>query len=60
MNRAYIRRYFVANQAKTYGVTPVLTFDQPLWMKVQHIFDAEPPTSSNKNIVLRLHSNDFS
>ena len=50
----YSTLHFVANQAKTYGVTPVLTFDQPLWMKAQQILDAEPSTSRIKNIVLRL------
>ena len=45
---------FVADQAKKYGVTPVLTFDQPLWMKAQHILDAEPSPCRIKNIVLRL------
>ena len=32
----YLTLHFVADQAKTYGVAPVLTFDQPLWMKAQH------------------------
>ena len=50
----YSTLHRVANQAKTYGVTPVLTFDQPFWMKVQHNFDTEPPTSRIKTIVLRL------
>ena len=31
-----------------------LTFDQPLWMKAQHILHAEPSTNRIKNIVLRL------
>ena len=46
--------HFAADQTKTYGVTPVLTFDQPLWMKAQHIVDAESSTSRMKKIVLRL------
>ena len=50
----YSTLHFVADKAKLYGVTPVLTFDQPLWMKAQHIIDAEPSTSRSKNIVLRL------
>ena len=50
----YSTPHFVADQAKKYGVTPVLTFDQPLWMKAQHIFHAEPSTSRIKNTVLRL------
>ena len=50
----YSTLHFAADQAKKYGVTPVLTLDQPLWMKAQHILHAEPSTSRIKNIVLRL------
>ena len=50
----YSTLHFVVDQAKTYGVTPVLTFYQPLWMKAQHIFYAGPSTSRIKNNVLRL------
>ena len=50
MHHAYIRRYTLLQ----YGVTHVLTFDHPLWLKAQHILDAEPSTSRIKNIVLRL------
>ena len=50
----YSTLHFVADQTNIYGVTPVLTFDQPLWMKAQHMLDAEPSTSRIKNIVLRL------
>ena len=50
----YSTLHFVVDQAKTYGVTPVLTFYLPLWMKAQYIFDAEPSTSRIKNNVLRL------
>ena len=50
----YSTLHFVTDQAKKYGVTPVLTFDQPLWMKAQSILQTEPPTIRIKNIVLRL------
>ena len=50
----YLTLHFVADQAKKYGVPPVLTFDQPLWMKAEHILHAKPSTSRIKNIVLRL------
>ena len=46
--------HFVADQAKKYGVTPVLTFDQSLWMKAQQILDDEPSTNRIKTVVLRL------
>ena len=50
MHRRYIRRYTLLQ----YGVTHVLIFNQSLWMKAQHILDAEPSTSRIKNIVLHL------
>ena len=50
----YSTLHFVADQAKAYGVTPVLTFYQSLWMKAQHIFDAKPFTSRIKTVVCVL------
>ena len=50
----YSMLHFVADQSKKYGVTPVLTFDQPLWMNAQHILHAEPSARRIKTIVLRL------
>ena len=50
----YLTLHFDEDKVKKYGVTPVLTFDQPLWMKAQHILDAERSTSRIKNIALRL------
>jgi len=45
---------FVADQAGKYGATPVVTFDQPLWMKAQQIVDSESSTSRIKQTVVRL------
>ena len=50
----YSTLYFVADQVKKYRVAPVLTFDQPLWMKAQHILETEPSTSRIKIIALHL------
>ena len=36
------------------AMTYIFIFDQPLWMKAQHIIDSEPSTSRIKNIVLHL------
>ncbi|XP_053402974.1 uncharacterized protein LOC123550249 [Mercenaria mercenaria] len=43
--------HFVNDQCKKYGVTPVLTFDQPLFQKATFIIRCDPLL---KNIVLRL------
>ena len=45
---------YVCEQAKCYNVTPILTFDQPLWWKASMIIESEPSNSYLKSIVLRL------
>ena len=45
---------FVANQANSYNVDPVLTFDQPLFWKALEIKNHETYSSSLGKIVLRL------
>ena len=45
---------YVCEQAKCYSVTPVVTFDQPLWWKASMIIESEPSNSYLKSIVLRL------
>ena len=50
----YSTLLFVSEQAKRYHVTPVITFDQPLWLKALMIVRGEPQDSELKSIVLRL------
>ena len=45
---------FVCAQATRLGVTPILTFDQPLWWKAILIVSREPQSSDLREIVLRL------
>lgn len=45
---------YVCDQARAYNVTPVITFDQPLWWKATMIIESEPTNSILKSIVLRL------
>nr|XP_054767556.1 uncharacterized protein LOC129274841 [Lytechinus pictus] len=45
---------FVCAHAKRYDVTPVLTFDQPLWWKALTIIRSQPADSDLKKVVLRL------
>ena len=45
---------FINNQATHYQVTPILTFDQPLWWKAMTIIENEASGSPLKSIVLRL------
>ena len=47
---------FVSEQAKHYHFTPVITFDQPLWLKALMTVRSEPQDSELKSIVLRLGS----
>jgi len=45
---------YVCEQANAYNVTPVITFDQPLWWKALMIIESEPTDSFLKSLVLRL------
>lgn len=45
---------FVSDHAKRYDVTPVVTFDQPLWWKATSIIENEKEGSPLKSVVLRL------
>ena len=45
---------FVSSQAGKYNVTPVLTFDQPLYWKALTIIRSQPPGNALKDVVLRL------
>ena len=45
---------FVCVQAKQLGVTPILTFHQPIWWKAILIVSRDPQSSDLREIVLRL------
>ncbi len=44
---------YICDQARKY-VTPVVTFDQPLFWKAMLIIESEPTWSDLKEVVLRL------
>ena len=54
MSCIYSTLHYVCNQAKGYGVTPILTFDQRLWWKARMILQSETSDSCIKSAVLRL------
>ena len=45
---------WISDHAKKNNVTPVVTFDQPLWYKANSIVTSEPKSSPIKNVVVRL------
>jgi hypothetical protein len=45
---------YIAQHASRYGITPIITFDQPLWWKALTIILAEPDGSPIRKIVLRM------
>ena len=45
---------FVREHAHRHDVTPIITFDQPLWWKALMIIETEPEESDLRDIVLRL------
>ena len=46
--------HYICAQAKSFSVTPVITFDQPLFWKALLIIESEQSWSALKTIVLRL------
>ena len=54
MSCVYSTLKYVAEEARRHDVTPVLTFDQPVWWKAQLVIACELPNSYLRNIVLRL------
>lgn len=50
----YSTLMFVSEHARRHGVTPIITFDQPLWWKALMIVESEPMGSDLKGIILRL------
>ena len=46
--------HYICAQAKSFSVTPVITFDQPLFWKALLIIESEQSWSALKKIVLRL------
>ncbi|KAG1687728.1 hypothetical protein GQR58_008303 [Nymphon striatum] len=45
---------FICQHASRYKVTPVITFDQPLWWKALEVIESQPVNSQIRSIVLRL------
>ena len=45
---------FICNQSRKYKVTPIITFDQPLWFKAKSIISSLPSDKELQSIVLRL------
>ena len=50
----YSTLHFVCDHARRYNVTPILTFDQPLWWKALTIVQSEPVNSKLRSVILRL------
>ena len=54
MSCVYSTLRFVATECKRHEVTPILTFDQPLWWKGQLIIANEPAGGDLHALILRL------
>ncbi|KAK6186089.1 hypothetical protein SNE40_008194 [Patella caerulea] len=50
----YSTLHYVCEQAERHQITPIVTFDQPLYWKASIIIEREKEDSPLKNIVLRL------
>ena len=47
---------FISEHARHHKVTPIITFDQPLWWKALMVIESEPADSDLRQVVLRLGS----
>lgn len=54
MTCMYSTLKFVSKQAKQYDVTPIITFDQPLWWKAMSIIENMCLDSDIHDVVIRL------
>ena len=45
---------YICDHARRHNVTPIITFDQPLWWKALGIVNSQPKDSELRQIVLRL------
>ena len=45
---------FICEHAARYNVTPIITFDQPLWWKSLQAIEVQPENSPLRSIVLQL------
>lgn len=54
MSCIYTTLHFISDLADHHHITPILTFDQPLWWKAKLIIDSEPQDSPLHSIVFRL------
>ena len=54
LTRIYSPLHFISEHARRYSVTPVITFDQPLWWKAMTIVEREPENSPLHSVVVRL------
>jgi hypothetical protein len=50
----YSTMLYVSEHARKYGSTPILTFDQPLWLKALNLQESSPTNSTLRAIILRL------
>ena len=45
---------FICQHASRHGVTPIITFDQPLWWKSLQVIESQPENIPLRSIVLKL------
>ena len=50
----YSTLVFISDHPNKYKVTPIITFDEPLWWKAMNKVNNEPLNSSLRRIVLKL------
>ena len=54
MTCIYSTLHYISSHARRHNVTPIVTFDQPLWLKAITVQESVPSESDIASIVLRL------
>ena len=54
MTCIYSTLHYISSHARRHNVTPIVTFDQPLWLKATNVKENVPPDNHIASIVLKL------
>ena len=54
MTCIYSTLCYISSHARCHNVTPIVTFDQPLWLKAVTIQESAPYDSNVASIIVRL------
>ena len=54
LNCIFSTLQFLSNHARHYNMKPIITFDQPLWLKYHEVIGSQPEGNEFYNVILQL------